>query len=246
MCPSGRLPFPVQQRLPRRIQRKRQRFPRDARDEGTDQPAEAERDAARERHRFALHVNASVSLDEAPVRVESPQIAPVVAHRLLALIGSARVLDLLYAGADDLRGSLSGRNPREPRVVVAVDDDGEAFFLIEAQEHREVVAVFRKDARALHHRGEILRMVVVVLQQAHRIGARFAGNEGGADPVMDQTVRDVNLPSAIPRPQPFDEESARAKVSERLALLIGRKAVDPERRHCSGCAHFRRSDVAVE
>ena len=63
-------------------QRERQRLLRHLRDDGTDDPGERERDVARQRQRFALDVRAAVALEEAPVGVEVPHEAVLLAGRL--------------------------------------------------------------------------------------------------------------------------------------------------------------------
>src|SRR3954468_14108407 len=80
------------QRATRRVERELQRLPGQAGDERADEPAETDRNSPGERHRLALQVGPAVALEKTPVRVQTPEIAAVVADRLLALGGSTSVI----------------------------------------------------------------------------------------------------------------------------------------------------------
>src|SRR5215471_8032413 len=78
---SLRAPSWLRERLSRRRQGELERFARNARHEGANQPGEPEWDVARERDRLALHVRAAVAFEQPPVGVQTPQVAAVVADR---------------------------------------------------------------------------------------------------------------------------------------------------------------------
>src|SRR5215207_579630 len=89
------------QRLSGGVEREFQRLARHAVDERPRRPAEAEGNTPGERHRLALDVDPAAALDEPPVGVEPPQVAAVLADRLLALGRLPRALDLGDAGTAD-------------------------------------------------------------------------------------------------------------------------------------------------
>ena len=78
------------QHLARGFEREGQRLARDAGHERPDDPAEPQRNAATERHRFALDVDAAVAFVEAPVAVDAPEEAAIVPDRQLVLGGACR------------------------------------------------------------------------------------------------------------------------------------------------------------
>ena len=91
-APGIGLTTPVwHERLARRLQGELQALARQAGDERADDPAETERDVARDRRRLALEIHAAVALLEPPVyRVEPPRIAAALPRRLQANPGGCR------------------------------------------------------------------------------------------------------------------------------------------------------------
>src|SRR5688572_15693043 len=73
----------LSQPRPGRAEREDQRLARDARDKGTDEPFQADRDPACQRDRLGLQVDAAVALEKPPVAVQPPEIASVPPHRFL-------------------------------------------------------------------------------------------------------------------------------------------------------------------
>src|SRR5712664_1259729 len=97
----------------RRLQRELQRFPRDARNERLDHPAESRRNVPRQRSHFALQVNAAVALLHPPPGFHSPEISAVVPRRFLAFVA--------FPGVFHFRDA-HGRAPavRLPRCIMEV------------------------------------------------------------------------------------------------------------------------------
>ena len=87
-CPDGGRPSIILHLVngsPCRLEREDERLARDAGHAGTDEPPQANWDAARERNRFTLHVDAAVPFEKTPVAIEPPEISSVAADGLLAL-----------------------------------------------------------------------------------------------------------------------------------------------------------------
>src|SRR6266478_9243297 len=124
-----------------RLQRELQRFPRDARDERFDQPAESLGNVPRQRSHFALHVNAAIALLHPPPGLHPPEVSTVALWRFLAFIA--------FPGVFHFRDA-HGRAPavRLPRRIVEVvhrmlrvQHHGDHLEPAKAQENLEMVAI---------------------------------------------------------------------------------------------------------
>src|ERR1700756_2011898 len=82
--------------------------------------------------------------------------------------------------------------------VVSVENYGDDLFLQKAQIDLEIVAVMA-DQPGSQHLGLVdVFVIVVVLDQSEGVVDSRARNEGGADPVMDQTTWYFHGPSTGP------------------------------------------------
>ena len=208
--------------LPCRLQREGERLPRDAGDERSHDPAEAERYVARQRHRLALHVNPAVPLEEAPVAVDPPQIAAVVADRELPLRAGPGVLDFLNAGADDLAVGAARAHLTEARQVFAVHGDADHLLQEESQEDAIGVSALLDDARSLDRGPVDLR-------------------RGGCSPGGERPPQ----PSSRPARRPHPASDGRARRARRWACRSPRCAgvrspARPLQARRAGCGARRR------
>src|ERR1700720_3251040 len=107
----------------------------------TNQPSESGRNAAGQRDGLNLYVDAAIPLIKAPVRVQPPQVAAIVADRLLRsirLVGTFYFRDPCAAGTADRVRPIKGC---VLHVVFRVQNYGHNLVLAQAQENLEVVTV---------------------------------------------------------------------------------------------------------
>src|SRR5215471_51686 len=217
----GRLCAPswLRECLSRRRQRELERFARNARHEGTNQPGEPEGDLAGERDRLALHVRAAVAFEQAPVGVQAPQVATVAADRFFVFRRRAGAFNFGNTSAEDPARRTVRRVAGKPRFVFGIDDDGYHLFHHEPQVHPKVVPLSRPQFRRRHGRGIDVGVMVVVLKQHERFVDGRARNEYHTDPVMNDTVRDVDVFSAVTCRKFLDDDRSTLHRVELQTLL---------------------------
>ena len=95
--------------------------------------------------------------------------------------------------------------PGEAGLVLPVHDDRKDLLHEEPEEDPERVAVARQDFGSANRRRVDLGVVIVVLQERHRLIERRTGDKHRAEPVMDDAVRHVDLLPVDGRRESLDD-----------------------------------------
>ena len=208
----------MQRQLPARgFERERQRLLRDARDKGTNEPAESESESL-----------ASTT----PTRTECRALrrAPAVANRCSAARGSrhpARPASHARLARPDSPlpqsgccGSILPRDrcfPVKSASCSLLTTTVMTFVIRNLRKNRNRSPSLRHAASIARRRRVDAFVPVVVLQDRQRLIERRARDERGPDPVVDESVRHVDLAITFERPRDFDREHAAAHQRERFA-----------------------------
>jgi hypothetical protein len=241
----------IQERLASGAEGEGHGFARDAFNKGADKPSDDGRDIASERDGFELDVRAAVAFEIAPVCVQAPEVAAVVADGLFGTVGLVMVFDLGDARGNGACLEAVGVDGHVEDVMLGVVDGSDPSLLfVEAEEHFEVVAVVFQDA-ALHHVGFVdFRMVVVLLGEGNGLLQRDAGDEYRADPMMDKRVAVLDGLAVVQGFHFLDDYFAAAQVKEGRRVRGLGEGVHPEKRvgflEFGVDARFREADVAVK
>src|ERR1700680_583766 len=183
--------------LPRGRQSRSERFARDILNERTDQPAQARRNVACERNCFALNIDPTIELFEAPVGVQTPEEAVVFADRLFVLPRSVRVSHFGNAGAVGATVGAPGVNCHVADVIFGVEHRCEHLCSLESQKYAEFIAGTGEQFRAFDLGRVMLSRVVIVLDQSKRVAQRYAGNENDSHPVVNEAAPDTDSINGI-------------------------------------------------
>src|SRR5712691_7575330 len=220
----------------------------DAGDKRTNQPSESGRNAAGKRDGFQLYVDAAILLIKTPVRIQPPQVAAIVAYRLLR---SIRLVDTFYfrnactAGIADGTRQIKGS---VRRVVFRIQNYGHNLVLTKAQENLEVVTIMLQQLGALHIWRIIFVLVVVILEKCQRLLERGSLHESQTAPMVDQAARYRYRLAVFKRVESVRDHFSCTQPGVAGVTLVSGKTVNQQECswHLCGHALFGELDVMIE
>src|SRR6266852_486264 len=236
------------QSIPRMRQRECQGFLWNADHKWTNQPSESSRDTPSKGNGFELYVDAPIPLIKAPVRIQPPQVTAIVADWLFRSIRFVGIFDLR-----NVRTLVSASRPRLVKscvfhVVFRIQQHGYDFVLTQPQKNLEFITIALQQLGALHIRGVVLLLVIIILQERQRFLKRSSLDESQAAPVVDHAARYAYGLAILNRLELFGDQLSCAHPAVGGVALVSGQAVNPQERsrQLGGHALFRELDIVIK
>lgn len=153
-----------------------------------------------------------------------------VLGREFVLVRQSGVLDFSEAGGIGTAGCAERPEALVADVEVGIDCDRDDRFFVELEGYFEVVAIVAEKAGVAHFRFVDVLVIGVVLNDREGLRQRGAGDEEHADPIVNQSMDDVDGMALLQCADLLHEDLSFAKLRVGLVTTRGRQLVNEEKR----------------